>query len=278
MPAKNPRKRTRIAPAGPTPSAPHFYGWWPWVGRPSFEGVCDALALQYAFLDGLVQPLITGGPHVAPLDRWRVAVRLTQLTAVAEQVVTATRESGDRISSVDAVDWYRRPAPGNAVLTAVARVDAGRAIRTGVADLAARHRSATATAAAVLRSGEPDRVLCGPAADLDLAEFAFTRLVEAVVHGLDLADALGHPGCADPSAANLVSGFLAAAADRGGERPPSALIAVDGQGSLIALSDERHKTRIPAVDWIQAATGRRPAEELLPHSHAWLAAELPLVA
>src|SRR5207302_2061151 len=145
-----------------------------------------------------------------------VAARLTHMTAVAEQVIAATWEPAPRPSGLDAVDWYRRRTPVTEVETAVAvaRVDAGRAIRPGVADLAARHRTATATAAAVLRSGAPDRVLGGPAAGLDLAEFAVTRLVAAVVHGLDLADALGRPGSTDPSAANLVSGFLAAVADR----------------------------------------------------------------
>ncbi|MFL6113995.1 MAG: hypothetical protein ACJ786_21945, partial [Catenulispora sp.] len=149
-------------------------------------------------------------------------------------------------------------------------------VRAGIANIAARHRAATATAVAVIRSGEPDLRLVGPGDGLDLAEFTVTRLVAAVVHGLDLAQALGRPGHADPLAANLVSGFLAAAAERGGE-PGSAAIAVDGQGSLIALTGD-HKTRIPAVDWIQAATGRRPADRLLPHTHARLAAELPLAA
>lgn len=93
----------------------------------------------------------------------------------------------------------------------------------------------------MLHSGDPGRILDGPAGGLELAEFAVTRLVEAVVHGLDLADALGRPGSADPTSVNLVSGFL-------------------------------------AVDWIRAATGRRPAAELLPASHDWLAADLPLVA
>jgi hypothetical protein len=105
-----------------------------------------------------------------------------------------------------------------------------------------------------------------------------TRLAAAVVHGLDLADALGRPGRVDLAATNLVSGFLAAVAERGGGVPASAPIAVDGQGSLITLTAGSHKARIPAIEWIQAATGRRPAELLLPRSHAWLAAELPLGA
>jgi hypothetical protein len=150
--------------------------------------------------------------------------------------------------------------------------------QSGIADLAARHRGATATAIAVLRSGEPGMPVGGTATGLDLAEFAVTRLVAAVVHGLDLAEALGRPGHADLTAMNLVSGFLAALAERSGARPASAPISVDGQGSLITLTGERRKHRISAVEWIQAATGQRPAESLLPRTHDWLTAELPLVA
>ena len=84
------------------------------------------------------------------------------------------------------------------------------------------------------------------------------------MHGLDLADALGRPHTADPGAASLVSGFMAAVVDRGGANPASAPIAVDAEGSLIALTGERRRARIPAVAWIQAASGRRPAEGVLP--------------
>lgn len=280
VPVKNPRVRTRRPRLAPPAKPSRTYDWWLWAGRPTFEKVCEALAFQYAALDELVQPLLAGGwGDVVRRDRRRAAFRLTQLTAVAEEVVAATREAPGPSSVLDAVDWFRRGSAGTgaeAVAVPAARADAGCPGRAGIATVAARHRAATATAIAVLRSGEPDLSLGGPGDGLDLAEFTVTRLVAAVVQGLDVAQALGRPGHADPGAANLVSGFLAAVAERGG-KPGAAPITVDGQGSLIALTGS-HKARIPAVDWIQAATGRRPAEPLLPHTHAWLAVELPLVA
>ena len=280
VPVKNPRVRTRKPRLAPPAKPTRTYDWWLWAGRPTFEGVCEALAFQYAAMDELVQPLLAGDwRDIARRDRRRAAVRLAHLTTIAEEVVAAAQEAPGPSSGLDAVDWFRRGSGSTAAeadAVPVAQADAGRPVRAGIANIAARHRSATATAIAVLRSGEPDLSLGGPGRGLDVAEFTVTRLVAAVVLGLDLAQALGRPGHADPGAANLVSGFLAAVAERGGE-PGAAPIAVDGQGSLIALTGD-HKARIPAVDWIQAATGRRPADRLLPHTHAWLAAELPLVA
>ena len=280
MPVKESRSRTPKPRIVPQPIPAHFYPWWLWSGQPTFEGVCVALAQQNAILDGLLQPLLVTGTAVGPLDSWRVAVHVAHLTSVADQVVAAAQESPVAPSGLDAIDWYRRRDPRIAavVAEAVARVGAGRAVRSGLTDLVLRHRAASATAVAILRSGAPGRILGGPADGLDLAEFTVTRLVEAVVHGLDLAAALGHPGHVEPAAANLVSGFLAAVADRGSPDASAAPIAVDGQGSLIVLSGERRKARIPAVEWIHAATGRRPAGDLLPRSHDWLAAGLPLVA
>jgi hypothetical protein len=249
---------------------------------PTFEGVCDALAFQYAVLDELLQPVLSHqAGFQAGSDPWRPAVRLARLTLAAEEVVAVTQEPAENGSpELDAVDWFRSPATARewAASEALARSEAGRAVGSGMAQLAARHRAATATAAAVLRSGAPGRALGGVADGLDLAEFTMTRLVPAVVYGLDLAAELGRPGYADPRAAQLVSGFLAAVAERAATGPCSAPITVDGQGSLIALAGGRGKARIPAVEWIQAATSRRPVRLSLPRSHDWLAAELPLGA
>ena len=278
MPAKQSRPRARKPRAIAEPVPPRVYQWWLWSGQPTFEGVCDALAQQYAVLDGLLQPLLSR--TAAATDRWRVALGLAHLSAAADQVLAAAQETPGPPTGWTAVDWYRRRDPGQAkaAAEAVARPQAAHVLRAGIADLAMRHRGATATAMAVLRSGEPGRILGGPADGLELAEFTVTRLVEAVVHGLDLADALGRPGTADPTSANLVSGFLAVVADQADADTRAAPISVDGQGSLIALSTDRRKTRIPAVDWIRVATGRSPAATLLPASHGWLAADLPLVA
>ncbi|MEY9928526.1 hypothetical protein ABH926_003165 [Catenulispora sp. GP43] len=288
MPAKNPKGRgAKPGPSVPTPAtpaAPRTYAWWLWSGMPTFEGVCDALAFQYAALDELLQPVLAAhqtvsGPH-AGLDPWRTAVLLARLTTAAEEVVAVTQGPVCGAPAVDAVDWFRSPATVRnwAASEAIARSAAGRAMQSGIGRAAAGHRAATAVAAAVLRSGGPDRALGGVAGGLDLAEFAVTRLVPAVVYGLELAAELGRPGYADPRAAHLVSGFLAAVAERAAAGPGTAPITVDGQGSLIVLAGGRGRARIPAVEWIQAATSRPPVRLSLPRSHDWLAAELPLGA
>jgi uncharacterized protein (TIGR03083 family) len=60
----------------------------------------------------------------------------------------------------------------------------------------------------VIRTTSPDVV--GPAfyGDMRLDEFVATRIVEAVVHGIDLTDALGRPTLSMPKAVPIAAGIL----------------------------------------------------------------------
>ena len=276
------RHRTRKAPRPRRPVAePYRLAWWSWPGEPTFDDVCDALAFQYFVLDELLRP-VRESDWRAPtrLAGWRVADLLGHVITNAEHVVRMTHasRSGRRAPVQDALDWYQGSGLFASLIAEQARAVAGAAPPARLAELAGVHQTAASTAAAILRSGEPGLILRGAASDITLADYTVTRLVEAVVHGLDLADALGRPGRAHGPAVRLVSGYFAAlGARRGAGVSRSAQITLSPDGSLVALHARRPASVVPAISWIEAATGRRPAGPLLPDSHQWLADLLPLV-
>ena len=278
------RSRTRKPPKPLRPlPEPYRLTWWTRPGQPTFDDVCDALAFQYFILDELLQP-VRESQWRAPTRsaRWRVADLLGQVITNAEHVVPTAHASQlrRRAPVLDALDWYQGSDSLATPIVEQARAVAGSAPRARLAELAelaGLHRVAASTAAAILRSGEPGLVLRAAAGGITLADYTVTRLVGAVVHGLDLADALGRPGRAHDPAVRLVSGYFVALGERRGPAGSrSAPIALGADGSLIALHAKHPATIVPAIRWIQAATGRRPAGRLLPDSHQWLADLLPL--
>ncbi|WP_190276756.1 maleylpyruvate isomerase N-terminal domain-containing protein [Catenulispora acidiphila] len=280
-----PRTRKPPKPLRPLPE-PYRLTWWTRPGQPTFDDVCDALAFQHFILDELLQPVRESQWRApTPSARWRVADLLGQVIASAEHVVQTAHASQPRRRApvLDALDWYQGSGSLSTLTVEQARAVAGSAPGARfaelaeLAELARLHRVAASTAAAILRSGEPGLVLRGAAGGITLADYTVTRLVGAVVHGLDLADALGRPGRAHGPAVRLVGGYFAALGERRGPAGSrSAPIALGTDGSLIALHAKRPATIVPAISWIQAATGRRPAGRLLPDSHQWLADLLPL--
>jgi hypothetical protein len=87
------------------------------------------------------------------------------------------------------------------------------------------------------RATGPDKIGSGYYALMQLGEFVPSRVVEAVVHGMDLTDALGKPIMATPEGIALTASIL------------DELLARRTVGGRPAdLSDD--------VDWIRAASGR----------------------
>ena len=217
--AKNPPPRRRARkPARirtPDPRPVHRYQWWIHEDQPTFGEVCDALALQCVAIDELLHPIRTAGWRAPTrLAGWRVDGLLNQAVRASEQVVAVTQSPQAESVSRDALDWYRESGPGAASGAASgaeeARVHAQGVRRTRLASLAWRQRTVAATAVAILRSGEPERILGGEARGMTLADYAVTRLVEAVALGLGLADVFGRPGSAHPPAVRLANGCSAA--------------------------------------------------------------------
>jgi hypothetical protein len=279
-PRSRTRGKTRRAPRGtqPTSARPYRIPWWPWTGHVTFDDVCTALAFQYALLGELIQEIRT--------STWRAPTRVPgrrvtdvvgRLIADAEQVVEMTRAPRAQTAGQDALDWYETTGHNG---TATGEETLAITTTTHPAGLAARYQTATATGTAILRSGQAEQILGGATTGITLADYAVTRLVGAVVHGLDLADALDQPERVDNSAVHLVSGFLTALAERAEAVPPNADITVDSSGTLYALGSGPDYAGISAVEWISAAVDRRSDRmrgRQLPSSHSWVTDALPLL-
>ncbi|GAA2010979.1 hypothetical protein GCM10009839_01200 [Catenulispora yoronensis] len=259
------QSRARKAPRPPRPAPePYRFPWWRWPGPPTFDDVCDALAFQYFLLDELLRSVRSAGWRAPTrLAGWRVADLLGHAITNAEHVfrMAHTPPSGDGSPIQDALDWYQGSGLFSSLIAEQARsvASSGSRARARLPELAGLHEVAASTAAAILRSGDPGLVLGGAASDITLADYTVTRLVEAVVHGLDLADALDRPGRAYGPAVRLVSGYFAALGERrgGGAIPRAAQITLAADGALVALHPRQPASVVPAISWIEAATGRR---------------------
>jgi len=87
------------------------------------------------------------------------------------------------------------------------------------------------------RATPPDTIGSGYYALMRIDEFATSRIVEAVVHGLDLTDALGRPSIATPEGVAITAAIL-----------DQLLARRTVAGRPADLADD--------MDWIRAASGR----------------------
>ncbi len=186
-----------------------------------------------ALLLAQVDAVLDGGPYdlAAPtrLPGWDVAALLGHLAGTLERVVQSVSAPCPGQAGLDAVSWW---GPG-----------VGASPPDGPGDLA-RLRLARDAAAEVLRAVPGSRVVGPDPRGIVLGEYARTRLLEAVVHGLDLG---AEPVPEALRATALLLEDVLARADPGRSRPP-----------------------VDDLAWVEMATGRRPA----PRS---LSAVLPLL-
>ena len=132
---------------------------------PSYDVVVTALMAQWQLIAAALPGLDPTAP--TPLPGWDTATLVGHLAGTAERVVTLTGAPCPGEARLDAVTWW--------VAEDAAEPD-------GRGD-AARFAAATAAATAVLAATPDARVI---APGIRLAEYARTRVLEAVVHGLDL--------------------------------------------------------------------------------------------
>jgi hypothetical protein len=92
------------------------------------------------------------------------------------------------------------------------------------------------------RATPPETVGNGYYALMTIGEFAPSRIVEAVVHGMDLTDALGRPGVATPAGIAFTAGLL-----------DDLLARRTVAGRPADLADD--------TAWVRAASGRAPHDD-----------------
>jgi hypothetical protein len=105
---------------------------------------------------------------------------------------------------------------------------------------------------AAARAAGGGRVVSVRTASLSLEEYVATRVVEAVIHGLDLARALDRDPWTTPLGADIASAVLGGLLPKGSRRP-----AIDDVAFLEAATG-----RLPLSDELRAAFGR--AADALP--------------
>jgi hypothetical protein len=138
-----------------------------------------------------------------------------------DRILVYTAEPAPDATDSDAIAYYSGGYDPVADAPDVARraIEVAEAFATG-ADLARDFDERWRRAVDVARSLPPDRPVrtFGPCLRLD--EYVCTRILEAAIHGLDLADALRRAPHVTPSAAALVRSMLVAML---GAEPPDAL-------------------------------------------------------
>ncbi|MBF6467340.1 maleylpyruvate isomerase family mycothiol-dependent enzyme [Nocardia beijingensis] len=145
-----------------------------------------------------------------PCPPWNVAELAVHITSAVSRLLAGLAAPAPPRADITAADYYR-PAifddTANAERVRMAQRDA------------ATYRNATAIAAAFDDTWrQTDTAISGQSADrlitirwgdgILLREFLITRVVELVLHGLDIAIALGVPAWTAPEAAAVVGDFL----------------------------------------------------------------------
>jgi uncharacterized protein (TIGR03083 family) len=142
---------------------------------------------------------------------WTVAALVAHVGMGAERVTLMLAEPAPAEADTDAAGYYR-PDKRFAPVTNRDRVDGATAAAARAASgaaLAARFTGSWRDARAAVAAHDPGRVVRTRHGDaMRLNDFMVTRVVELVLHGLDLADALDRPPWTDDGALDVVTRLL----------------------------------------------------------------------
>lgn len=179
------------------------------------------------------------------LPPWRLRELVAHTTRNICSVVPALSRPEPEVATVGLDDYYEKGARMSAAIRDRA-VDEARADVRWADELAAAVRE---TAEALATVG-PDRLISVRLGAMSLDGFLVTRCVEGVVHGLDVAHAVGgDPGeWVTPEATAVCAGQLARIGARAGV--PAAVTG----GSVTVGS-----VTVPVIAYVEWATGRVPA-------------------
>jgi len=215
---------------------------------PPYDEVVAALRAQWALLVAQAEALPTAaldGP--TRLGGWSVADLLGHLAGTAERVVGTVAAPCPGEVTLDAVTYWLAPGAPPA------------ADGPGTAG---RLAAAVTAAAEALAATSGDRVVRSPRGGMRLVDYARTRVVEAVVHGLDLAAVTAEAVAPDPAAARLATRLLldVLAAKAPGR---SVEVRVPPYGAVQAVAGPRHSRGTPTavveidpLPFLELATGR----------------------
>ena len=194
------------------------------------------------------------------LGDWSVKELVAHLAGNPWWLTRCASELTNAKAKVDAQSYFDTYDAGD-----VDRTAKNRAEESSPDYLIGMLRATTAEAIELIATMDPAQVICGGDAPITFADMTFTRVVEAVVHGLDLAAATGSFE-QEPAALKVVARWCAQRLERTHKGrtievriPPVAAVQIAGpQGD-----GPRHKRGTPPntvetdpTTWIELATGR----------------------
>lgn len=215
---------------------------------------------QHRLIDDMVDHADPGDfDRPTRLGHWTVAELVAHLTLGMSAIARYLTDPPAPAPTMDARVWADRceSAAASVDERASAMTDGARPseLRSGV-------RTARLEAEAALAGAEPSFVVAARFGALRLPDYLATRCVEATVHGLDLAAALGVEPALDKdalaTAVRLLTGVLA-------ERAPgrSVEVRVPPYAAVQCVEGPRHTRGTPPnvveaepVAWLELATGR----------------------
>ena len=144
--------------------------------------------------------------HAPALGQWNVAQLVAHTVRATTRVPAYLQEPVAGPPAVDRVEYFRYDAAAEAPAIAQRAIDEAAAIDPEQLPQAftAGHAATLAAAAEV----GPDHVLFTIMGAMRLDEYLATRVLEVVVHHMDLRAALDLPPASDPAAARLVMQIL----------------------------------------------------------------------
>jgi len=217
----------------------------------------DGVVAQHRLIDELTEQADIALP--TRLGAWTVAQLVAHLTLGMSGVASYLTSAAAPAPTMDARVWADRceGAAASVDERATAMTD-----ETRPAELRGALRTARLAAEAALADATPDFVVDARFGAMRLPDYLATRCVEATVHTLDLAAALGVAPTLDRSAAatavRLLTGVLA---DRSPGR--SVEVRVPPYAAVQCVEGPRHTRGTPPnvveadpVTWLELATGR----------------------
>jgi uncharacterized protein (TIGR03083 family) len=205
----------------------------------SFADACDALERECRSSYDAVRDLSPGGfERPTRCTDWNVRVLLAHLWRDVDVICGALSDAEPPKATVDAASYFKSydPRTGSAAVSRRAFEAAGRFATPRALVESFDERIGTCVAAA--RAAGAARLVAVRIGSLALEEYVGTRVIEAVVHGLDLARALDHEPWITPTGAEITVAIL---------------VRLLGEGTSAADIDD--------VAFIEAATGRAELSE-----------------
>ncbi|MEV0029555.1 maleylpyruvate isomerase N-terminal domain-containing protein [Nocardia sp. NPDC050793] len=206
----------------------------------------DEESTAWARVLAALTPAEFGRP--TPCPPWTVAELIAHVTAAIARVPDGLAAPSPPRADLDATGYYHpRIFDATANAERVTAAQRAAAAQPDPAALVAAFDRQCRRTLDVVAHQPPGRLVVTRWGDgMALHEFLLTRVVELVLHGLDLAAALDRPIWSTPTAAALVTGFLGVdtAATRLGWDQPTALAKGSGRAPLTP-DEEAELARIP---------------------------------